>query len=50
MIDRWLGVVDTMYIHVAGLKCRDLTYDVSSQCRGCGVISRFDRLLLKEFV
>ena len=48
-----LGAWDTTYIE--GLKCQDLTYDLSPQCRGCAgeggsVISRLNRPLLKEFV
>ena len=37
---------------IAGLKCRDLTHEVSPQCLGSGevCISRLDRPLLKEFV
>ena len=37
---------------IAGFKCRDLTYNLSPQCRACvGVlISRFNRPFLKELV
>ena len=47
---RLLGTRDTR--DIAGLKCRDLTYDVSPQCRECVevLISRLNRPLLKEFV
>ena len=43
-----LGAGDTE--NIAELKCRDLTYDVSQQCRGCAgvLISRLNRPLLKE--
>ena len=37
---------------IAGLKCRDLTYDVSLQRCGCAgvLISRLNRSLLKQLV
>ena len=52
---RPLGAGDTR--DIAGLKCQDLTYDVSPQCcgraaggGGGGVISRLIRPLLKQIV